>query len=93
MTRPFFAFFSSPELSSTKEECLLVTRALEFIKNLLEQNSKKASSFPRQCPWLEVQCFIVDVLLLHVEKFGSKNCYSAPEIACTSRFADLVESR
>ena len=54
---------------------------------------KKASSFPRQCPWLEVQRFIVDVLLLHVENFGSKNCYSVPEIARTSRFADLVESR
>ena len=52
------------------EECLLVIRALELIKNLQEQNSKKASSFPRQCPWLEVQRFIVDVLLLHVENFG-----------------------
>ena len=54
---------------------------------------KKSEKRPRQCPWLEVQRFIVDVLLLHVENFGSKNCYSVPEIARTSRFADLVESR
>ena len=60
---------------------------------LEKKKRKKASSCPRQCPWLEVQRFIVDVLLLHVENFGSKNCYSVPEIARTSRFADLVESR
>ena len=56
---------------------------------------KKSEKRPRHAlgSVLEVQRFIVDVLLLHVENFGSKNCYSVPEIARTSRFADLVESR
>ena len=33
-----------------------------------------------------------DLLLLHIEKSGVKNCYNIPGIACTSHIVDFAEN-
>ena len=57
----------------------------------LEDNSEKSLG-PALGNVLGLKLLVV-YIPLHVEKSGEKNCYIVSGFACTSRFADLAESR
>ena len=73
----------------------VATQKIPFINesSRLEDNNQKLLG-PALGNVLGLKLLVfIDLLSLHVEKSGEKNCYIVSGFACTSRFVDFAESR
>ena len=73
----------------------VTTQKIPFINesSRLEDNNQKLLG-PALGNVLGLKLLVfIDLLSLHVEKSGEKNCYIVSGFACTSCFIDFAESR